>query len=711
MLLLSDALAVLGSRHGVIFNPSLGQCSVVRFDTFETAPRFGLRAGIRIGDAAKVFPLCSGGTRFALCDQRTAPASIQWIGLEASSALKVVLDVVIPFRPADLEWSSVPVLVFKLQVERLPGQFRWCKPAMHPETVELFFELEEGGDLTIAPGAEAEEMAVSFTSWRTPDNDPECPRQPRDAVPQRDAWVSPGAQRTTRGFSLTVRPGGDEALSVYWCAFPPAALAIAGGRRPFWFQRTVSDLPAVARWARNNAARIERESRRLARLVSHEKLSCAWTHLLSYTLHSWLINTWLVEDGGRPWFSVWEGSCYFHSTLDVEFTQAPFYLALWPELLRIQLEQWARRAVAVDDGAENPTARAAFMPHDVGRYSEIKDEAVYPHAMEVEETANFLLLVYAYTRRTGDRDLVERQAGLLERLVGYLEVASTDASGVPGRGVANTIDDGSPAIQFGRKQVYLAVKTLAALRASVVLLHDSAALARRAAWSDQAERIKNTVETAGWQGDHYGVLLEASGKLTDPWTGREQTYDEIPGWSAHHIYVTNTFALLDMVGFDVGLDPNRIRQDLQTSTVRCLREYGCVHTDYKAAGLADRPPVPGGLVGRAPEPGWISMNMIRDLAALRRGVSLPENLEARYWEWQVLTNTHGPAQLFFETFNGNHLCFYPRGVGCWAIFEAISHTVVDRFTGREEARRSCEGPGVPDLLAVRWSDDPVVCHS
>ena len=57
MQLMSAALAVTGSRHGILFEPLQNRCSLLRFSRFDTAPVFGLRAGLKPGDREVVFPL------------------------------------------------------------------------------------------------------------------------------------------------------------------------------------------------------------------------------------------------------------------------------------------------------------------------------------------------------------------------------------------------------------------------------------------------------------------------------------------------------------------------------------------------------------------------------------------------------------------------------------------------------------------------------
>jgi hypothetical protein len=289
--------------------------------------------------------------------------------------------------------------------------------------------------------------------------------------------------------------------------------------------------------------------------------------------------------------------------------------------------------------------------------------------MEVEETANWLLLLHAHAARGGKRTLVSRHAATIASFTRFLLAADTDGDGIPDRGVANTIDDGSPAIQFGTQQTYLAVKSLGALTAAALMLDQTKqpdlARAARAA----AKKIARKLHSHAWAGDHFTVLLEKRGRLKDPWSGQEVEFAEIPGWNAPHIYTANTLPVLDLAGLEIPLDPRRVRRDLETATGRCLRAYGCTHTDFQRDDL-DRlkTAATAGLAGAARNPGWISMNILRDLAALKRGIDLSP-LVQRYWDWQVLVNTQGTA-LFHETFGGNHLHFYPRGVALWGVHSA-----------------------------------------
>lgn len=699
MQLMSDALAVTGSRHGVFFEPHRRACALLRFAPFHARPSFHLRAGLRVGGREVIFPLAplAGAEDFSFVDQRTTPCSVGFIGLDSASGLKVRLTVTAPFRPGDSKFSTTPVLLFSLAVELLGGQFRWEAQATPPKKTEVFLEVTDGLFAYEEQGRDALDLVFDATNSR-PTTGPEWFKGIGEAVPQRDRLVAIAGKRQGRRFLQDISPHTAKtspSLTVAWCTWSAATLRVRGETVPFRYQASFADLDAVARWARKSAGEIAVNASRIDTILTDHNLGPAAAHLLAYTLHSWAINTWWCTlPDGRDWFSVWEGNCHFHSTVDVEFTQAPFYLTLWPELLRIELDLWPEFA---KDGQLCLGARGRgtkFMSHDCGAFG-VADGQVYPHEMEIEETANYLLMAFAYWRRTGDGSLVKKHSSTLDALIRFLIAADTTGNGVPDQGVANTIDDGSPAVQFGKEQTYLAVKTLAALETGALLLADpcfkGTALAARA----QARRLRQTFTKNSWAGDHFTVLLQKGGTLKDPWSGKEKHWESIPGWDAPHIYTANTLPILDMVGYDLKLNAAKVKQDLKFATARCLREYGCAHTDFNHdAQQALVAAANAGLAGAARNPGWISMNMLRDLAALYRGLDHTALFE-RYWEWQVATNTR-ETHLFFETFGGNHLHFYPRGVALWGVFDAVNGLALDRI---QKLRRS--QPALPHLRAAR----------
>ena len=89
----------------------------------------------------------------------------------------------------------------------------------------------------------------------------------------------------------------------------------------------------------------------------------------------------------------------YHSTLDVEYSNAFFYLSFWPDLLKTQLEEWAV--------FEKESELGKFMSHDMGSSTGSRGMA-YIHDMPVEENADYLLLLYSYWKTTGDTAFIKR---------------------------------------------------------------------------------------------------------------------------------------------------------------------------------------------------------------------------------------------------------------------------------------------------------------
>lgn len=700
MQLMCDAIAVLGSRHGLLFNPIARECGIIRFDRFTRLPTAEIRAGIRIGDKEFVLPLCKTGEKFDLLDQRLTPCTVSFIGLHGASATKLKLTIATPFRPRDAAFSTTPIISMRLQVTNLGGQFRWTPKQMDMKKATIFIEIK-GEALTLEPSG-AKSIDVTFNSvrgttyegmvdvWATRD----------ETVPQRDRLcVTKGTRhglRFEREVNLT--NGAAEPLEVAWCTWSNACMEVLGERLPFKYAEKFSNLDAVVSWAQQNPDAIFDNASRVDGIVLNNSCGQGVNHLLSQTLHSWLIGSWWAIKNDRDWFSVWEGTCYFHSTVDVEYTQSPFYLAVWPELLKYELDWWPSFAKPGEAAIGKRGTGTMILSHDMGAHS-TANGMIYSHDMEIEEVTNYLILSYAYWQRTGDESMVRKHADTVAAFLRFVIACDTDGNGVPDIGMANTIDDASPAVQFGKEQMYLAVKSLAALTCGAEMLQLVGRREAATSCLDQARKVLDTIHGKGWTGTHFATLLRKDGMLRDPWTGKDEHRQEIPGWDAPHIYTVNGLALLDMVGTDLGIRPDWLVQDLREATRRCLREYGCAHTDYANQQTYANSKMQG-LVGMAANPGWISMNMLRDMAAFYRGVDLRE-MAQRYWEWQVLNNTQEP-NIFHETFCGNHLRFYPRGVAVWGYFDALAGQTLNRVKGIDRTVPVLSGIRVPRLFDAEW---------
>ena len=58
--------------------------------------------------------------------------------------------------------------------------------------------------------------------------------------------------------------------------------------------------------------------------------------------------------------------------------------------------------------------------------------------------------------------------------------------------------------------------------------------------------------------------------------------------------------------------------------------------------------------------------------------------------------------MFFETFKGNNLCFYPRGVAIWGYLEAAAGLRYDRVSGACELNALRQTTRIPLLALAKW---------
>lgn len=703
MLLMGDALTVLGSRIGIAWDPRERTSYLVRHGRHPGIP-ISIHAGISMEDNTYIFPLSKDGESFEFIDQEMTSASMSMSGVDPSTGIKVKLSVTIPFKPRDAAFSTTPAIFFDLEVKRLPTQFRWTPQANGAVRGKLFLSFsgdrfdfkKDNNDITVT--------YASIIPRPRPEGDGFMDII-EEELPCRDKIAilagSYNGERIEDDFDLLPGMNGPK-LAAAWCVYDEPILNVLGNFCPFKYYERFRNIDEVSVWARNNVDAVRENCKRVDSILNSHNLGEAISYLMAQSLHSWLVNTWWVKcTDGSDWFSVWEGSCYFHSTVDVEYTQGPFYLTVWPELLELELNQWPLFAkdgkTCLGDNGQD----TLFLSHDMGIFGNCTQQ-YYPHEMEVEENANYLLLTYSHWRRTGNDSVIRKHLGLIEKLLDFILLCDTTGNGIPDKGCANTIDDASPAVQFGNEQIYLGVKALAACQAGKRILEHMGET-KTDKYMEFIKKSISTLEVQGWKDDHYVVTLTRMLEgVMNPWTGMAME-GELDGWDAYHIYTCNGLVLLDMVGLDTGLSQQKLKTDMEKSTPKTLVRYGCRHSSYvdnKTSGT-----LKSGLAASAPKVGWISMNMLRDMAAAYRGIDLLA-MSDRYWNWQCTTNAQ-KIGLFFETFYGNNLHFYPRGVAVFGYFDAAAGFVYDAL---EDIRRVSPVRGsldIPLLLFADWDKGDV----
>ena len=682
MQLMSWTVARLGSRFQLLFEPHKRQIRHSALGRFLDQP-VDLMVGLIEPDGTeRVLPFSQRGSLLCNCEQFERLNSITYRGYSEKYRLRFEFNIHSVFYPQDEALCTMPAFYMEMRVTQSPN-VRLLRPAgKRPGKVKMFIRLARPDTQIVATSDHGGRIDLTY----------QCPTVPKSddgvghfgkPLKQEDCWVPAREQIASLNAGCTVDPDGrgltyempvtEESSGTKWrlvwgahCGEP--VLRVNQDKKVrqarLLYASRLPNIEAVMKDAIDHRDDRLGHSRRFEKLFDQASLIVSQRHLICQTWHSFLSNTfWCQLDDGETgavtkdqWFSVMEGNSFYHSTLDDEYNCSLFYLALWPDLLAKQLKQWPM--------LEKPhkPSNAAFLSHDMGRGSEISEQA-YDHDMPVEENCNYVLLMQAHAHWTGDLSLVKSHVSLLERLARYLIWTDRDGSGFTSEGSPNTIDDASPASQVARKQTYLAVKRIAALDAAANLLHRAGSHEVAAQCEKIVAEATPMIEKAAWLGDHYAVCVDRSSTgVTDARTGEAITDDEIPGWDAYSIYTGNGLLLPLMCARPALLDGKRLRADLYNAMRETLSPYGCGHSTLE------------------PENVWVSQNLWRDHLGTYLGLSWTPFLAQRYWDMQVMSNTHLQSLGFVDCYIGNNLSFFPRGVTSIGYLLAQPRLVIDRLS-------------------------------
>ena len=525
-------------------------------------------------------------------------------------------------------------------------------------------------------------------------------------------------------------------------------------REPYRFKYVdlFSDMFDVARFAFDNREQIDRKVALFESTVYDASAPQALKEFLAFAFQSWVQNTFYcaskpqreeadatlrqgsgqasrvpTDDSrtrwdrvptegaeGQDWFSVWEGCCKFHSTVDVEYNVAPLYFEYWPELMKMTLRQWVNYI------------RNGVLSHDMGMGLEANGMK-YGHDMEVEENTNFVLLLHQYWRQTGDTELVEELFPYVDELLGHVTRCDTDGDGFHEEGTYNTIDQGSAAVQYAKDQTYLAVRALCAYECGALMAEQVGNDDRPDRWRDLAAVIARTLDVEAWLKDHYVVSLnqppkqearpetpavggnpggdQGRGAEGDTWVNdggwnnpnqpqgqsrdtysQPSRYTPAKGWDGYSIYATNGMLYPMRSGCEIpGVNLRRMRTDLYTSTIATLKKYGSPHTNRESNM-------------------WVSQNIWRDMAAAYLGIDFSDNIE-RYWNLQKYINREKRG-CFTDVYvyGSDHISldYYPRGTAAFGLIPALAGLQVDKVAGKVSVAPLRAPLRIPLLAYADW---------
>ncbi len=699
MQLMSWNMSRLGSRFNLLFEPFGKRVLHSALGRFLDQP-LDLAVGLVEPDGTqRVLPFTTSGTGLFNCEQFERMNSITFRGFSENYLLRFEFNIHSVFYPQNEKLCVMPAFYLEMRVNPVE-RVRWTKSkGPRPEKVRLFIRLKRPGtQITATPasgggggggngngGEQGPRLDLTyktllkpFTTHPTDDEVKKFADHPSVEARERITSLNAAAVPDADGCGLSLElPVSEEGSGVKWRLVWGAHVAEpvlrvnegtqtaasdalttkpeVGEPAKFLYTRYWNDIDSLMSEAIEQRDDLLGHSRRFEKLIEQSPINGSQSHLLHHSFQNYLSNTfWCEKADGKEWFSVWEGNCLFHSTVDVEYNICLFYLTLWPKLLALQLREWPMV------GKAHAESGGAILSHDMGVGMNVGKQA-YPHDMPVEENCNYLLMLQAYTHWTGDTSLLEPLAEFVASLAKYLLWTDRDDSGFASEGTANTIDDASPATQYAKRQTYLAVKRVAALNAAADLLTraDKKELGQRCAATAKQAAVK--IEKEAWMGDHFAVCIDRTTEgIVDAWTGKPLPYDTLEGWDAYSIYTANGLLLPLMTDQRHPFDGQRIAADLVNATRETLSRYGCGHTSSEIENV------------------WISQNLWRDHISFYAGAKLP-TINQYYWDLEVMSNTHEQSLGFIDTYINNNLSHYPRGITSIGWFTAQPRLVVDRL--------------------------------
>lgn len=430
-----------------------------------------------------------------------------------------------------------------------------------------------------------------------------------------------------------------ERIFIYAGYHSHSTLRVHQEKSYFLYTKYFKNLKEVIRYAWEGKGEIRRKICFFEEIVTQSSLPESTRKLISFSFQSYVANTWWVRtEGGKEYFTVWEGSCRFHSTLDVAYNIELFSLFFWPELLKKQLEEWSCYFLN------------GWLSHDIGDDLYICGQT-YDHDMPVEENLNYLLLLYAYWKFTADDEFVSQKYRLIKKLIFYLHSQDKDGDGIPDtpRAVLNTFDDASYGIQGSQGQSYLGVKCLAGYLAGRAFSRHQKDKKFEEECEERIKTLTTTLLQKNWLGDHFAICLD-----------RKVSYS-----NEYSMHTANGLLYLLLTDTKFPLSLELFRQDMEVHLNKLMGRYGCTHStaDYTL---------------------WVSQNIWRDIVGLYLGVETLEN-SLKYWEFERDQNIwKGGAftDIYRYGFHLMDLYRYPRGLASFGYLYAVGGVSVDVVEGK-----------------------------
>ena len=676
MQLMSWQIARLGSRFGLLFEPYQKRVMHGAMGRLLDRP-MDLRIGMVEDDGTeRTLPFTVHGKTFANCEQFERFNSITYRGYSGKHNIRFELNIHSPFYPQNETTCLLPAFYLEFRVHHVIHA-RWKQQADEPKKkVRLFLRIDRPDTQVFVDGNQVHlkyENQLTFNADRSspfPATNLPPTSGPTATALERIVSLNTDAEPTPQGDGLTIlmpvtMPDQGTKWRLVWCAHvaEPIAKVKRGGEvydagfryTDHW--PTIDDVVGHAVSQRDDMLS---HSRRIEKLVQQAPMNIAQQHLLSQAWQTYLANTfWLshedpgVRQGTCPegarasWYSVAEGSRLYQSNLNAECNAALFYLAMWPGLLRMLLDQFLERL------SEHEPSGGLTADHDLGVGLDMTGSA-YDHASPSDQNADLLSLLQVYTRWSGDTSFAKAHHTTITRLGKYLDWTDRDNSAFPSAGVSTTHSSRySPAFRSSPKQTYLAVKRVVALRAAADLLKHAGTpdvVPDAKAFESAADEAVPKIVEEAWYADHFMVCV-------DPAFTADASHDLA---NVYCIYNANAELLPMLVGMPTTLPTDLLIQDLTSGKRETTRRYGCCNTTVETDHLR------------------ISQNLWRDMLARYLHLRWPSSA-SHYWDMQVMCNTHQQSKGFVDAYITDNLAHYPRGITAMGYLLTGPRLIIDKL--------------------------------
>lgn len=650
-LLYETIVGRMGSRFSLNFMPKTNELRTSFLGRFYDRA-IDISIGVKVGDVIRVLPFSSKYNHFEKVEQEISMTSLSYLCKDPELGINVDIKFITPFLPQDEMTSVTPVFIVEANITQNDA-IKLRGDAISNETQEFtsgefFIEINgeklevKNGILTIKDHAKVDE-GIRHKKWLDKTTDAEFSLKEFTGEIGFSIENSEISENT-----ISKKFDKPTVIETVLAAYTDEkVLKVYGDYHKFLYTKYFANIEEVVKYTWANKAELMKKTSFFESCFEESFLGKSELNLLSLAFQSFLSNTWWTNFEDKEWFSVWEGNCAYHSTIDVEYNVSPFYIMLWPQLLKMQLSAWSK---AIKPGG--------YMPHDLGKFL-VVETMEYSHDMEVEESCNFILIALAYFKVTNDIEFLKEIYPTMKTLANYIKNADTTDNGFADQGTKNTFDDAGVAVQMSKEQTYLGIKALNSYLAIIEFAKTLGDDSTVDMCQTKIEQINNTVNEKAWLGDHFAVCIDKSGKgIKASWTG-EDVAENIEGCDAYSIYAVNGILYPLMCGLSIPMDMDKLRQDIKNANIKSKTRYGCKHSSDDNTGHI-----------------WMSQNIWKDMIAAYLGVDTMGMIQS-YWDYQLYENRFGIGGCFVENCPSGMLNYYPRGIALIGILYAATMTTLD----------------------------------